>query len=133
MEELIIVDISIWIDFFRGLMTVRARDAFTALLESRQIVQTDIIRHELLVGANHERQFREIEELLSPIRVLSISPVQWEEFTRFGFNMKQRGLLGRFTDLSIAYLAQQCGYPVWSTDRYFFELGRKKIIQLFSP
>jgi hypothetical protein len=46
--------------------------------------------------------------------------------------MKQIGLLGKYTDLTIAFHAKQMNYPIFAKDKYFNGLAKKKIIKLFS-
>jgi predicted nucleic acid-binding protein len=62
---MIVVDSSVWIDFFRDASTP-ACDALTALLEeaSSDIVVPDLVLYEVLRGFRHERDYRSALQLM---------------------------------------------------------------------
>ena len=58
----------------------------------------------------------------------SIPSASVDDFIVFGAQLRKRGLLGTYTDTSIAYLAQKQGLPVMSFDKYFTKLAAAEII-----
>ena len=129
----VIIDTSVWIDFFRGKLTARHKEALVLLLEADEVVITDVIKHELLVGASSKKDFHFLSDSLSALTEISLDSNAMTEFNSFGFELKLIGLLGKYTDLSIAFLAQKKDLPVFSFDQYFAKLARKNIISLFGP
>ena len=128
----VIVDTSVWIDFFRGKLKEGQREALVLLLEADEVVITEVIKHELLVGASTKKDFAFLSDTLSAFTALSMDSDLMPEFNRFGFDLKLKGLIGKYTDLSIAYLAQKNALPIFSFDKYFEKLASKSIIKLFA-
>lgn len=125
----VIVDTSVWISFFNGCLSPENRVKLVTLLEGEEAAITDIIKHELLVGATSHSEYIKLSDYLSSIEELSISSTQRGELSRFGYELKKQGLLGKYTDLSIAFLAKEFSYPIWSFDHYFSRLAKKSFIQ----
>ncbi len=128
----VLVDTSVWIDFFSARLSQQNKETLLALLESENVVITDVIRHELLVGASNEREYLQLSRILSVLTELNLNSPLMEDFHRFGFEMKNKKLLGKYTDLSIAFLARTHRIPVFSFDQYFARLAKKKIISSFN-
>lgn len=124
-----IADSCVWIDFLRGKLPTTIRDNLVAGMESDRIRLTDIILHEILVGAANEKKYAELKDMFSAFAVLRINSAETDEFTRFAFNLKRQGLTGKYTDISIAYLSRKHDLPVLSFDAYFHELARAGWIQ----
>lgn len=124
-----IVDSSIWIDFFSDHLPITSICNLNNALEVRQVVITDIILHELLVGTKSHKEYKALEILLSPIDKLRIPEEQLQTFNEFGWDLARKGLLGKYTDLTIAFLSQANDYPVISLDHYFATLAQHKIIK----
>jgi len=63
---MVVVDSSVWIDFFRGAQTPAVR-VFKALLNSDdvQIIVPDVVLYEVLRGFRAEREYRAALQLLS--------------------------------------------------------------------
>ncbi|MBI4412076.1 MAG: PIN domain-containing protein [Deltaproteobacteria bacterium] len=125
-----IVDSSIWIDFFKGRLPDAVSEGLAAGLKNDQAVVTDIIVHELLVGAGSKKDYQELKNLFSALPLLRIEIQSLEDFNLFGWNLAKKGLLGKYTDLTMAYLSHLHRYPLLSLDGYFHRLGERGIIQV---
>lgn len=128
-----IVDTSVWIDFFLKALPPRKQSAMQSLIETGGVVLTDVIRFELLSGARNDSDFRKLEEMLSPLDMVRINDRLIEKFSGFGYDLNKRGLLGRYTDVSIAFLARCYRLPVFSLDRYFMKLSQHRIVKVVDP
>jgi predicted nucleic acid-binding protein len=119
MRARVIVDTSVWIDFFRGKLAASQKEALIVLIEAEEVAITDVIKHELLIGARTRKDFLFLQDSLSALEEISLEPDLKPVFNRFGFDLKMQGLVGKYTDLSIAFLAQKHGLQIYSLDRYF--------------
>lgn len=126
----VIVDTSVWIDFFNGKLLGKEKETLILLLEAEEAVITDIIKHELLIGANSASEYSELNDSLSALEEYSIDSDLRVEFNRFGFELRKRGFLGKYTDSSIAFLARTNQFPVYSFDKYFSKLAQKGMISI---
>jgi predicted nucleic acid-binding protein len=93
------------------------------------VVITDIIRHEILVGTNNRREFQNMEESLSPLECLRIRDEDIPSFDQFSWSLHRKGLKGKYTDLSIAFLSAHHQIPLLSFDGYFKLLSRRGVIK----
>lgn len=126
----IIIDTNVWLDHFSGSLNSSHQDfLFTVLRKERSSI-TDVILNEILVGALTEQEYHSLSETFNAISVISINAADFNNFNRFSWSLHRAGLPGKYTDASIAYLAQKHGYPVFSFDIYFAKLAKKKIIKV---
>ena len=68
---MILVDSSVWIDYFRGTITVQT-ERLDALLGSEPLAVGDLILTEVLQGFNSERDFNQARKLLTSMEVMEI-------------------------------------------------------------
>lgn len=127
-----IVDTSVWIDFFRGSLGPVVRENLIEGIRLNLAVMTDIIRHEIRVGARDKRSFQDLSRILSPLDCLRIADGELHEFDHFAWGLYQKGIPGKYTDASIAFLAHKNKVPILSFDRYFHLLARKGLIQVIT-
>ncbi|MCK7580639.1 MAG: PIN domain nuclease [Chromatiales bacterium] len=68
---MILVDSSVWIDYFRGAVTLQT-ERLDALLGSEPLAVGDLSLTEVLQGFNHERDFNQARKLLTALAVVEI-------------------------------------------------------------
>ena len=68
---MILVDSSVWIDYFRGASTVQT-ERLDALLGSEPLAVGDLVLTEVLQGFNSERDFNQARKLLTSLEVVEI-------------------------------------------------------------
>ena len=68
---MILVDSSVWIDYFRGASTVQT-ERLDALLGSEPLAVGDLVLTEILQGFNSERDFNQARKLLTSLEVVEI-------------------------------------------------------------
>ncbi len=69
---MIVVDTSVWIDFFRGTSTT-AVERFVGLVDADEgIAITDVILTEILQGLRSEADVRRVERRLAPFEILRL-------------------------------------------------------------
>ncbi len=68
---MILVDSSVWIDYFRGTLTVQT-ERLDALLGSEPLAVGDLVLTEVLQGFNSERDFNQARKLLISLEVVEM-------------------------------------------------------------
>ena len=68
---MIVVDTSVWIDYFRGLVTPQS-DKLDALLGVEQVLTGDLILAEVLQGFVSDRDFNQARRLLASVPVIPL-------------------------------------------------------------
>ncbi len=111
----VLVDSSIWIDYFRSGKHSEKLDYF---LEENLLVINDLILAELIPFLKMKRQ-RKIITLLKAIRKLALN-IRWDEIIDMQHQCLKKGIQGiGIPDLIIAQNAVQNHCTVYTLDRHF--------------
>lgn len=117
---MILVDSSVWIDFFRGTVTPQT-DRLDALLGNEPLAIGDLILTEVLQGFRLERDFNQARKLLGTLDVVNIGglEVAVQAARNFRF-LRAKGVTIRKTiDSLIATRCIESDYSLLFSDRDF--------------
>lgn len=117
---MILVDSSVWIDFFRGTVTPQT-ERLDALLGSELLVVGDLILAEVLQGFSSERDFNQARKLLTALDVVTLGgPEIAIQAARNFRTLRARGVTIRKTiDTLIATRCIESDYALLFSDRDF--------------
>ncbi|MDQ6758712.1 MAG: PIN domain nuclease [Acidobacteriota bacterium] len=122
---MILVDSSVWIDFFRGMRTPQA-ERLDVLLGTTRIAVGDLILAEVLQGVRDEREFQQVRKILDSFEQVDLVgrniAIQASKNFR---KLRDLGLTIRKTiDTLIATRCIESNYALLHSDRDFdaFEL-----------
>ena len=117
---MILVDSSVWIDYFRGAATPQT-DRLDALLGAEPLATGDVVLAEVLQGFAADRDFDEALRLLTALTVIDIGGrVVAVQAARNFRTLRARGVTVRKTiDTLIATRCIQGGYALLYSDRDF--------------
>jgi hypothetical protein len=130
---LILVDSSVWIDYFNGVITPQT-DKLHDLLDSEPLAIGDLILTEVLQGFRDDRDFERARDVLTSLEVVDIAG--WEtavQAAKHSRSLRKLGITVRKTvDSLIATRCIESGYRLLHRDRDFepFEkhLGLRSVI-----
>ena len=77
---MIVVDTSVWIDFFRGATSAKVAQFVALVEEDAGIALTDVILTEILQGLRSDTDVRKVERRLAPFEVLRLESL--DDFRR---------------------------------------------------
>jgi predicted nucleic acid-binding protein len=117
---MILVDSSVWIDYFRGNATAQT-DRLDALLGTEPLAIGDLILTEVLQGFDTDRDFRQVERLLTSMTVVVLGGQDIAiQAARNYRSLRARGVTVRKTiDTIIATRCIESGYALLHSDRNF--------------
>jgi predicted nucleic acid-binding protein len=117
---LILVDSSVWIDYFRGSVT-KQTDRLDQLLGSEPLAIGDLILVEVLQGFTHPRDFNAARKMLAALMVVELCGQEVAIQAARNFRaLRDRGVTVRKTiDTVIATRCIQSGYDLLHDDRDF--------------
>lgn len=117
---MILVDSSVWVDFFRGAATPQA-ERLDELLGSEPLTVGDLILAEVLQGFSHERDFEQARKLLTALDVIDIGGHEVAVQAARNFRvLRSRGVTVRKTiDTLIATRCIESDYALLYSDRDF--------------
>lgn len=119
---MLVVDSSVWIDFFGGAPSL-VRPILRRLLDEGEveIVVPDLVLFEVLRGFRHERQFRGARQVMQGLRIeatggeaLAVEAAQHYRALRASGNTVRNGI-----DVLIATFCIERGYALLHRDRDF--------------
>jgi predicted nucleic acid-binding protein len=117
---LIVVDSSVWIDYFRGAITPQT-ERLDALLGREPLAIGDLILTEVLQGCDDERAFNQVRKLLTSLDVVELGGRDIAiQAARNFVALRKLGVTVRKTiDTVIATRCIESGYELLHDDRDF--------------
>jgi predicted nucleic acid-binding protein len=130
---MILVDLSVWIDYFRGSVSAET-DRRDALLGSETVAVGDLILTKVLQGFRSERDFRQARQLMAACPVVNLGGHEVAILAAQHFRaFRSLGVTTRITiDTIIATYCIRHGLPLLFGDRDFLpfvqQLGLKSAL-----
>lgn len=117
---MILVDSSVWIDYFRGVVTPQS-DRLDGLLGRESLATGDVVLTEVLQGFTSDRDFNQALRLLTSLTIIPIGGEEVVVQAARNFRaLRTRGVTVRKTiDTLIATRCIQDGYALLYSDRDF--------------
>ena len=117
---MILVDSSVWIDYFRGTQTPES-GKLDELLSSEPIAVGDLILAEVLQGFGSERDFNEARRLLTSLLVVELGgqDIAIQAARNFRFLRAQGITIRKTIDTIIATRCIESGFTLLHSDRDF--------------
>lgn len=129
-DNLVLVDTSIWIDYFlrRNVLLERTLDF---LLDNTQVATAAIILAELIQGARGQKEIEKIKKHFKPLHWIQSTDHHWEVAGELSFQLRQTGKQVNLTDCYIAGLAKSSSASLFSLDKHFSWISKINGCTLF--
>jgi len=129
----ILVDSSIWIEFFRR-PDAPVSLVLDQLLAHRLVCTTGLIKAEVVPGARSARDFRRLRTLFEALPLAPERGGFWAHLMRFRYRLHKKGVFGiGIPDLIIATVSIQNRKLVFTTDEDFPRMIPYVPVRLFTP
>ena len=117
---MILVDSSVWVDYFKGTITVQT-EMLDRLLGLQPLATGDLILTEVLQGFNSERDFNDARKMLTSLTVVELGGREIAIQAARNFrSLRRLGVTVRKTiDTVIATRCIESGYELLHDDRDF--------------
>ena len=117
---MIIVDSSVWIDYFKGTAN-KQTDYLDNILGSEKICIGDLILTEVLQGFRLDKDYKQARSLLSELTIYDLPGTEMAHISASNFRqLRKRGITVRKTaDVIIASFCIQQNIPLLFTDKDF--------------
>lgn len=119
MDESILIDSSIWIQWLSPQASGELKRAMEALLATDRAVINEMIRLEVIGGARSAGEFEKVRGDFEAIRCIETKPRVWQKAEDLSFLLGRRGQRVAAADVLIAAGAICHGAPLWHADRDF--------------
>lgn len=126
-----LVDTSVWIDFFRGVGSIK--DLLTKLIVQDRVFTAGPVLFELLQGIRSPEEREQVKEALLSVNFLDMTPDDWEGAALLSRELRSQGITIPITDLLLAQLAKTHDLEIISLDPHFDQIPGITHRKLISP
>jgi len=122
----VIVDTSVWIQFFNAPQSKEKKE-IDKLLNDNRVAVVGVIVSELLQGSRSQRDFEKIEDKINALPYMEVSKNTWMEVSRTSFQLRKQGITVPLTDILIAIVARENGCEIYTLDPHFKKIPEVKL------
>jgi len=119
--ERVLVDTSIWVDYFRG-GDADLAGKMDALIMSGRIGIPAVVLAEMIQGAGTEAEIKVIVDLRDAFAVLRETKETWLEAGKLSQHLRKKGKSVHLTDCYIAIIARENDCAIFTRDAHFRDL-----------
>lgn len=132
-EPLVLVDSSAWIASLIGQPPGVSQEIGGVLIPAQRAAINEIIRLEVLTGAQDEAHFTDLQEQLFGIHLLPVTDGVWQLAERTRFMLRRKGLRTSVPDILIASCAMVYGCELLHLDDHFDLIAKHAPLKIYRP
>jgi len=119
--EKILIDSSIWIDYFQNKSSAIS-GKMDKILSEDEVYIPKIVIAELIQGAKSEKEISIIEDFLDAFHIIDQKEDTWLKAGRLSYDLKRKGKNINLLDCYITIIAQEYGCKIFTLNRHFKEI-----------
>jgi predicted nucleic acid-binding protein len=119
--ERILIDTSVWIDYFRNQSALFV-DFVAKIVKNHEICVPRIVLAELMQGAKSEKELSVIAEFMEAFTIIGQTDQTRVKSGRLSYELRKKGKNVNLTDCYIAVMAQENNCAVFTLDRHFKDI-----------
>lgn len=116
--ERILIDTSVWIEYFRDELSSVA-DKVDQILSEDDVYVPRIVIAELMHGAKSEKELSVIRDFLDAFQIIDQKEDSWIKAGKLAYDLKKRGKTIHLLDCYIAVIAKEFNCKVFTLNRHF--------------
>ncbi len=128
MQTKIMVDSSIWIEYFRGKLG-QTEELIEKGLNEGFVCVTGPIVAELLQGVKNEKEYNLLSHCIDAIPYVNCEYEDWMTSGKIAFELRGRGIIIPLSDIVIATVAMRIEAPVYTLDKHFGKIPDLKLFE----
>lgn len=125
----LVVDTSVWVEFFRGEALPRLEEA----LQNGLVVLAPIVAAELLSAPLSKAERHVLVDFVNDLPLHPTPLAHWQGVGALRAELSKKGLSVSTPDAHVAACALEAKAELWSRDAIFRKVGRVSRLQLFEP
>ena len=125
MKNRILVDTTIWIEFFRS--RSKSGDRLEKLLKEDAVWTCGIIMFEVLQGIKLEGEKNKILGVLAGLPYVEMTKKLWQTAAELSIALKKNGVNVPLSDIFIAAIAVENGLSIYTLDKHFEQIPNLKL------
>jgi len=128
--ERVLVDTSVWIEYFRGInneVCLKLDD----ILNKSEIYVPEVVIAELIQGAKSEEEISFIEQTFKAFYIIEHKKDTWPQAGRLAFRLKKKGYTIHLIDCYISVIAKANRCKIFTLNRHFKKIKQSENISLY--
>ena len=125
MKDSILVDTSVWIEFFK--LHSETGDKLEKLIKEHLVWTCGVIIFELIKGVRKEEEKATILETLLNLEYVEMTPLLWQKAGELSAFLKKEGKNLPLSDIFIAALAIENNLQIFTLDKHFEQIPGVKM------
>jgi len=117
----ILIDTSVWIEYFRSKSSSVAQKV-DRFLEEDEVYVPKIIIAELMQGSKSTKELSIIEDFFDAFHIIDQKEDSWIKAGSLSYKLKKKGKNINLFDCYIAVIAQEYGCTIFSLNRHFKDI-----------
>lgn len=127
--ERVLVDTSVWIEYFRDAFSPAAEKT-EKILDEDEVFVPKMVLAELIQGAKSAREIGVIDGFFEAFHIIDQDDDTWVKAGRLAYDLKKRGTTVPLSDCYLAVIAVQHKCKVLTLNRHFQDIKRLTDIDL---
>jgi predicted nucleic acid-binding protein len=127
--ERVLIDTSVWIDYFRNKNSGIAEHA-DEIINNAEVYVPKAVIAELIQGARSEKEISVIDEFVDAFHIIDQSEDTWTKAGRLSFTMKRKGVTANLIDCYLAVIAYENDCKIFTLDKHFNDIKQFLKIEL---
>ena len=119
--ERILVDTSVWIEFFRNSES-EAGAVLESILDHQEVYVPKVVLAELMQGAKSAKELAVIRDFMDAFHVIDQSGETWMTAGRLAYDLKKKGKTIHLLDCYLAVIAKEHSCTIFTLNRHFQEI-----------
>lgn len=128
MNKKILIDTSVWIEYFRGKNSNLVKQC-NYLMEEGLLVLCAPVKAEILSGVTTENRFKRLKFLLDVFQCFDLPFDAWDKCAELRFKLARKGIQAELVDLLIAYTSLFNNLSLCTFDNDFRRIA--KVIDIY--
>lgn len=129
-DSFIIIDTSVWVDYFRG-KNVVLMSQVDWIIQQRLARTLFLIIAELLRGALHQKEIKVIQKTVAYLPQPTFTTDPWMDVGIFCFSLARKGLSCSLIDAYISHVAIQNHWFLFTLDQDFNRISKLSSLKLW--
>ncbi len=128
---MVVVDTSIWIDFFQNPETVFQERLEDLIKENNRAVICGVVLQEILQGIRDNKSYEATKQRLSRLPFLDTSRETYLHASSLCRVLRRKGITIPPVDTTIAAIAIQNRLPLFTSDKHFTTISKHSKLKLY--
>jgi predicted nucleic acid-binding protein len=121
--EKILIDTSVWIDYFQNKSSPISEE-MDRILSEDEVYVPKIVIAELIQGGKSSKEIAVIKDFLEAFHIIDQKEDTWIKAGRLSYDLKKRGKTIHLLDCYIAIIAQEFDCKIFTLNRHFRDIQK---------